>query len=69
MINIPLGSNPFLTVTADELDNNIIEATERLKSVKDTQLWRKKHHCCVRCGDKLLLGYTSLVCPCCKKIR
>lgn len=67
MIDIPLGSNPFLTVTADELDNNIAEATERLKSMKDTQNWRKEHHCCVKCGDKLPLGYTSLVCPYCKK--
>ena len=69
MLDIPLGSNPFLTVTADELDNNIAEATKRLKSVKDTQNWRREHHCCVRCGDKLPLGYIALVCPRCKKDR
>ena len=69
MIDIPLGSNPFLTVTADELDSNVDEATKRLKSMKDTQNWRREHHCCVRCGDKLPLGYIALVCPRCKKAR
>lgn len=69
MTDIPLGSNPFLTVTADELDKNIAEATKRLSSMKDTQVWRREHHCCVRCGDKLPLGYIALVCPRCKKAR
>ena len=69
MIDIPLGSNPFLTVTADELDSNVDEATKRLKSMKATQNWRREHHCCVRCGDKLPLGYLALVCPRCKKAR
>ena len=69
MINIDLGKNPFLTVTAEELDKNIAEATERLKSMEDTQIWRREHHCCVRCGEKLPLGYAFLVCPYCKKPR
>jgi len=30
-----LGKNPFLTVTTDELDRNIAEATRRLESAKD----------------------------------
>lgn len=69
MIDINLGSNPFLAVTEEELDKNITEATERLKSIKDSYSYRRKNHLCVRCGDKLPLGYTSLVCPYCKKPR
>ena len=69
MIDIPLGSNPFLTVTADELDKNIKIATKRLNHIKDTYNWRKEHYCCVRCGYKLPLGYTDLACPYCKKVR
>lgn len=67
MIDIPLGNNPFLTVTTDELDKNINEATKRLESVKDTYSWRKKHHCCVMCGCKLPLDYAISVCVSCKK--
>lgn len=66
MIEILLGDNPFLTVTADELDKNIAKATERLKSVKDTYGWRRKHHYCVRCGCKLPLGYSFTTCSECK---
>lgn len=69
MIDIDLGRNPFLTVTADELDKNIAEATKRLQSIKDSYSWRVKHHCCVRCGDKLPPEYTYLVCPYCRKPR
>lgn len=69
MIDINLGNNPFLTVTTDELDRNIAEATERLKSIKDTYSYRRKNHLCVRCGTELPSEYTSLVCPYCKKPR
>ena len=69
MLDIDLGSNPFLTVTEDELDKNIAEATKRLQSIKDTQSWRKEHHCCIRCGDKLPSWYEFLICPYCKKPR
>lgn len=69
MIDIDLGKNPFLTVTAEELDKNIVEATKQLQSIKDTQNWRREHHCCIRCGDKLPPGYTALVCPYCRKPR
>lgn len=69
MIDIPLGLNPFLTVTADELDKNIEIATKRLSHIKDTYIWRKGHHYCIECGDKLPLGYDDLICPYCKEIR
>ncbi|MCC8069746.1 MAG: helix-turn-helix domain-containing protein [Ruminococcus sp.] len=37
MIDIDLGLNPFLTITTEELDSNIAEATRRLESAKDKQ--------------------------------
>ena len=65
MIDISLGNNPFLTVTADELDRNIQSDSERLKPIKQTYGWRKKHNLCVKCGCELL-EYTFLVCSNCK---
>lgn len=62
-----MRKNPFLTVTAEELDKNIAEASRILNSVKDSESWRKKHHYCIKCGQKLPLGYRSAVCPRCKK--
>jgi rubrerythrin len=66
-MNISLGNNPFLTVTVDELENNIAEATKRLENVKSTQNWRKNLHHCVRCGTKLSKDYLPTVCANCMR--
>jgi hypothetical protein len=66
MVSIPMGKNPFLTVTVDELEKNVAEATKRLQSVKDTQNWRKSLHHCVRCDSKLPDGYNHVECEVCR---
>lgn len=65
-MNISLGRNPFLTVTVDELEKNVAEATKRLESVKSTQNWRKRLHRCVRCNSKLPDGYNHIECEVCR---